>query len=83
MSFGSFLLGLLLLGVGFLAVWKTTWFRNNMGDPGIVFGLQNYPWMSWKLVGLLLMLLGFLIAFGLLQAFMAVTIGGLFQLNTP
>ena len=78
MSFASFIIGLAIFGVGFLSVWKTTWFDQNMGDPGVAFGMQGSPLMSWKLIGLVLMLVGFLAAFGILQGFIGATIGGLF-----
>lgn len=77
MSFGLFILGALMMGVGFLAVWKTNWFLENLGDIGELFG-SGQQWLSWKLVGLVLMFLGFLVAFGLLELFFAATIGGLF-----
>lgn len=78
MTFGGFILGLVLFGFGFLLVWRTNWFIENFGDLGMIIGWQNASWLSWKLLGMFLMLMGFLIAFGLLQAFFAVTIGGLF-----
>ena len=78
MTFGGFILGFLMMVVGFLLVWKTNWFVENFGDIGVLFG-TNQTWLSWKMVGVILLLFGFLLAFGLIQAFFAVTIGGLFH----
>lgn len=77
MTFGFFILGMLMMGIGFLAVWKTNWFLENLGDIGELFG-STQTWLSWKLVGIVLMFLGFMVAFGLLQAFFGATVGGLF-----
>jgi hypothetical protein len=77
MSFGIFLLGLIMMAIGFMAVWKTNWFLQNFGDISELFG-SGQQWLSWKAVGLFFMFLGFLVAFGLIQAFFGATIGGLF-----
>lgn len=66
--------------IGFLAVWKTDWFLQNLGDLSMLFG-SSQQWLSWKVVGLILMLVGFLVAFGLIQLFFAVTFGQLFRLG--
>lgn len=81
MSFGVFLLGVLLATAGFFMVWKTFWFERNFGDIGAAFGLYGSTWMSWKLIGLVLILLGFMIAFGLFELFFRVTFGQLFNLG--
>ncbi|MEX0649654.1 MAG: hypothetical protein WD200_01480 [Candidatus Andersenbacteria bacterium] len=79
MSFGGFIFGIFLMGIGFLAVYKTYWFEQNLGDVGAVFGINDQPWMSWKFFGIVLMLIGFLVAFGLLSFFFQVTIGRFFN----
>lgn len=78
MSFGGFIFGAFIMLVGFLAVYKTTWFEQNMGDLGTVVGVHDKPWLSWKVFGLVMLMLGFLIAFGLLSLFFEITIGRLF-----
>lgn len=78
MSFGGFLLGVTLFVIGFYAVYKTDWFNRNMGDVGAAFGVYNTPWASWKIIGIVLMVIGFLAATGLFQLFFAYTVGRLF-----
>ncbi len=77
-SFAWFIVGFILMIVGFLAVWRTDWFLRNMGDISELFGAVGVPWMSWKMSGVFLLFLGFLLAFGLLQAFLQITVGRLF-----
>lgn len=81
MSIGSFIFGLVMMVVGFNIVWKTQWFLNNFGDLGDMLGLYGKPWLSWKTFGIFFMLLGFLIAFGLLQLFLTEVLGRLFFLG--
>lgn len=78
MSIGSFIFGLILMIIGFFMVRKTDVFIQNLGDLGEAFGVYNATWASWKFLGVALLVLGFLIAFGLLQMFFYVTIGQLF-----
>ena len=66
------------MAVGFMAVWKTNWFLENLGDISMLFG-NGQQWLSWKVVGLILLFGGFLVAFGLLQLFFAATIGQFFS----
>ena len=64
-TFTGFLIGLVMVIVGFFAVWKTDWFIRNFGDLGEAFGAVGATWMSWKLFGVIFMFLGFFIAFDL------------------
>ncbi len=68
-----------MMAFGFLLVWQTSWFERNFGDIGAMLGVYGKSWMSWKMIGVMLLIVGFLIAFGLLQLFFTATIGGLFQ----
>lgn len=67
-----------MMVVGYFAVARTNWFLENLGDLSAIFG-EGKSWLSWKLLGILFLIFGFLIAFGLLQLFFAVTLGGLFR----
>lgn len=78
MSLGLMLLGLVLLAIGFFMVWKTNLFLQWFGDIGEMLGFVNANWLSWKVLGMLLMILGFLLATNLLQLFLQVTLGRLF-----
>lgn len=78
MSIGGFFIGIIIMAIGFAAVRYTDWFLRNFGDLGEAFGAFNASWLSWKVAGLLLLLIGFLVAFGLVQLFFNATIGRLF-----
>ena len=53
------------MALGFMAVWKTAWLLRYLGDVGNLFGASVGRWMSWKLIGLIAITLGFFIAFDL------------------
>ncbi|HSX24442.1 MAG TPA: hypothetical protein VLG69_00555 [Candidatus Andersenbacteria bacterium] len=75
MSFLLFLAGFVMMAVGFMMVWQTAWFDENWGDIGAMFGLKGSSLEHWKFGGIILLFLGFLIAFGIFQAFFNLTIG--------
>lgn len=62
---GSFFLGLLLLVVGFVMVWKSNRLRLTVGDLASLLG---YSWLDWPIVGSLVMLVGAFVMFNLWQA---------------
>lgn len=68
MTTGGFLLGLVFAVVGFLAVWKSYWFRRNIGDINDIFSVSRITWLNWDTVGIFLIALGVIIMFGLFQA---------------
>lgn len=74
----GFFIGMALAGLGFMFVWKTNWFLQWFGDIGEAFGAVGAPWLSWKLFGVILLISGIFIAFGLFQAIVAVTLGRFF-----
>lgn len=78
MSIGLIFLGLILLALGFTMVWRTNVFLQWFGDLGAMLGFINANWLSWKVLGMLFMVLGFLLATNLLQLFLQVTLGRLF-----
>lgn len=67
------------MAVGFFMVRKTELLLRYFGDLSEVFGLANAQWMSWKVFGVVFIVVGFLVAFGLLQGFFNLTVGGLFN----
>lgn len=79
MSFLMFSIGSAMMLIGFLIIWKTNFLVQWFGDIGEAFGAVGMPWLSWKLFGVILMLVGMFVAFGLLQAIVAVTIGRFFR----
>jgi hypothetical protein len=79
MSFGMFLLGAILMVLGFFMVYRSRVFDEAFGDFGLALGFYDAKWLSWKTLGLFLMLVGFLIAFNLFNLFLVVTFGSFFQ----
>jgi len=79
MSFIGFLIGAILMTVGFFMVYKTKWFDNNFGDVRAAIGLQGSSLAHWKFAGIILLFFGFLIAFGIFEIFFNATIGGFFR----
>ncbi len=63
------------MAIGFFMVARTNVFEESLGDLGDALGFYNANWLSWKVLGIALLAVGFLIAFGLLQLFLQVTIG--------
>lgn len=76
MTFGYFILGLLVMGIGFTMVWRTNIWDDFFGSFEYAVGVS---WLSWKTVGIVLIFVGFLLAFGLMQAFLYATIGRFFN----
>ena len=75
MSFLFFFLGSLMMLAGFMMVWKTAWWENNWGDIGAMVGIHGSALSSWKITGVIFLFVGFLIAFGILEAFFYITVG--------
>lgn len=78
MTFGLFLFGLILMVIGFLAVWKTYWFTQNLGEISDLLQFQTTRYVNWKTVGVVMMIIGFIIAFGLLDLFFEVVVSRFF-----
>lgn len=75
MSFGFFVLGSLMMFAGFMMVWQTQWFDNNWGDIGAMVGIRGSSLSSWKIAGVILLFIGFLVAFGILGALFYLVVG--------
>jgi hypothetical protein len=75
MSIGFFLFGISLMAIGFFAIWKTPWFIENLGEISDLLQFQSTKYLNWKTFGLILMIMGFIIAFGLFELFFQVVFG--------
>ena len=59
----KYLLGLVLIGVGFVIMWKSDWIMNNFGRIPWAekhLGMEGGTRLFWKLIGLLIILGSFL-----------------------
>lgn len=72
MTFGNFIGGILIVGVGFLLVWKSDWLLNNMGRIDWAerhLGTEGGTRLMYKLIGIIIIIAGFLHATNLGAAF--------------
>ncbi len=60
---------------GFFMVWKTAWWSNNWGDIGAMVGVRGSALSSWKVAGVIMLFLGFLVAFGILGDLFTLVVG--------
>jgi len=78
-TFGGFIWGVLMMAVGLAMVIRTDFFLRILGDISELFGMLGLRWLSWKILGVLFIALGFMISFDILGAFFRLTIGRLFS----
>jgi len=76
MTLGSFIIGLILFGIGFTMVWRRRAWYEYLGDLGGFFDKPGSSWLSWEMVGSVLMFAGFMYGVGLLQAFVTKLLQG-------
>lgn len=73
------MLGLLITAVGFFMVWKTHRWREYVGSLNDILGYPQWSWLDWNVLGVLTMVIGVVVMFGLLQTFLALTLGRLLR----
>lgn len=78
MSIGGFIVGLFMMAVGFFMVRHTNWFISNFGNIGEMFGYYEAEWGSWKIAGIVFLMIGFMIAFGLFGLIVKLIFGSFF-----
>jgi len=69
-TFGKFVLGIAVAGIGFIIVWKADWMMNNFGRIPFAekyLSTEGGTRIFYKLIGLLAMTGGFMHAAGLLE----------------
>ncbi|MFA5126769.1 MAG: hypothetical protein WC465_02050 [Patescibacteria group bacterium] len=79
--FGKIILGLMLAAVGFLFVWKADWLHQNFG--AIEFAEKHLhaeggSRVMYKILGVIIILIGFLIATDLTDKFIAWAVSSIF-----
>jgi hypothetical protein len=81
---GRIILGLLMVVVGFLIVWKTEWINSNFGSISWAeakMGSMGGSRLLYKLIGLTFIFIGFLTVTNLHQAFFVGAFGWLFGVD--
>ena len=82
MTFGKFILGLLITAVGFLVVWKSDWLMNNFGRIGFAekhLGTEGGSRLMYKIIGLLIIVIGFMYATDLTDTLLTSIVNSLFK----
>ena len=81
---GSIIGGVLILGVGFLIIWKSDWIVSNFGHNDWAenkLGSSGGTRLMYKLIGLIIMFFGILMITGLHGEFLMATLGKIFIKN--
>ena len=74
----KYVLGLILIGLGFVIMWKSDWIMNNFGRIAWAeakLGMDGGTRLFWKLIGLIVILGSFLYMSGGLGAIMRMIFG--------
>lgn len=69
----GFLIGLVLIVVGFYMVWKGSRLRQTVGDLASIIGVS---WLDWPVIGVVIMVAGGLLMTGLLETLLLGLLGG-------
>jgi hypothetical protein len=82
---GRIILGLIITAIGFLFVWKTPWLVNNFGRiPWFEAKLSSFggSWTAYKLFGIIMIIVGLLIATNLYQQAATAILSPIFKRGT-
>jgi hypothetical protein len=78
----NIVLGLIMAAVGFLLVWKTEWLVQNFGHIDWAeqhLGSDGGTRLFWKLIGILIILIGFGTLTGIFQDILVISLSPLFR----
>lgn len=76
----NFLIGLIIMGVGFLITWKAYWIVENFGrDEWAESKLAGGTTAMYRIVGVIAIFFGMLLATGLMRNFLKATLGSIFM----
>ena len=84
MSIGNFIVGILIAAVGYLLVWKSNWLLNNFGRIGWAeahLGTEGGSRLMYKLIGFIIIMIGFLHATNLGGTFINWIARSIFNVN--
>lgn len=70
--------GLLIVGIGVLFVWKTEWFMQNIGRIQWAEEKLGDSRLFYKLLGIVIIFIGLMLATNMLGGFLIGTVGRLF-----
>jgi multisubunit Na+/H+ antiporter MnhB subunit len=78
------IIGIVCIAAGFILVWKSEWFQVNFGSIQWAeekFGSSGGSRLMYKLIGIAVIFIGFLMVTNLHKKFFVSVFGGLFGLN--
>ncbi len=84
MTFGGFIVGMIILGIGFIFVWKTEWFLINFGRIGFAeehLGTEGGSRIVYKLAGVFLIITGIMYAFNMTDSVLIWIVENIFGLK--
>ena len=67
----KYFIGIICIGIGFLIMWKSDWIMNNFGRIAWAeekLGMEGGTRLFYKLIGLAIIILSFLIMTGVVQS---------------
>ncbi len=74
MSLGTFFLGIILVGIGVLIIWRKQDFYNYVGDLGAFFDFPGSNILDWGIVGAAIAIIGVMVSLGIFHTLIAVLI---------
>jgi hypothetical protein len=77
-TLGGFIWGIIVAVIGFLMVWKTHKFREHVGSLNMLFGYPQHSWLDWNLLGVIMVIVGIFMMFGLMQEIILLLAKGFF-----
>lgn len=82
MTLGKFILGLIIASIGFLITWKSEWLLNNFGRmPSAEKYLSGGTRLGYKLIGIIVIIIGLLYATDLTDNLLAAISNTIFSTN--
>ena len=79
------IIGLVMIAAGFVLVWKTDWFQQNVGSIQWAeekFGSSGGSRLMYKMIGILVIIIGFLVTTNLYKSAFVSTFGWLFGVHS-
>ncbi|MCD4761279.1 hypothetical protein K8R42_05315 [bacterium] len=86
MTIGKFIFGLIVVGIGFLIIWKADWIMINFGRVGWAdqhLGTEGGSRVFYKLLGSIIIIVGFMIATDLTDNLLAWIAKSIFRQEIP
>lgn len=77
----KYFIGIICIGIGFVIMWKSDWLMNNFGRIAWAeekLGMEGGTRLFYKLIGLAIIILSFLIMMGIVQSIL----GAIFEPTT-